>query len=151
MPDRVDRELERLLQEGREPRRPNRRLRLTILAVVLALLVAAFLTLARLSHPRAGGSSTAIDCKATLRFRGRVYLGEKVRSNAFVQSEAIGVGTVPPCGSTQAAQYDVRSLVGVAPSVAVALPGAANVVYVRRGVCAGLSKPRLARCLRQHG
>ena len=86
-----------------------------------------------------------------LRFRGRTYDGTKVRAGAFTQAQAIGVGTMPPCGSTQAAQYDVRSLVGVAPTLAVALPGPNDVVYVARGRCRGLDEARLERCLRRGG
>lgn len=149
MSRRLDRELRQLL--GGPPRRPSRRLRLAILGLVLAILVALFLTLARLSHPTRNATSTAGRCVAILRFRNRVYDGKRVRSDSFVQYQSIGVGTVPPCGSTQPSQYDVRSLVGVAPTLAVALPGAGNVVYVRRGRCPGLAGAGLARCLRRGG
>jgi hypothetical protein len=148
MTDPLDRELEQLLR-GREPRAPNRRPRLAILGVVGVLLVAAFLTLARLSKPPRTTKSSS--CAAVLHFRGRTYDGTKVRAGAFTQFEAIGVGTVPPCGSTQAALYDVRSLVGVSPALAVALPGPNDVVYVARGHCRGLGEARLERCLRRGG
>lgn len=130
---------------------PNRRRRVTILAAVLALLFVAGALYARHgggAGDRAGRGDGG-SCGSTLRFRGRAYVARRVGPEAFVQSQAVGVGRLSPCADAPQGSYDVRSLVGVDPAVAIAVPGPANVVYVARGRCSELRGRRLEQCLRR--
>lgn len=94
-----------------------------------------------------GGSGAGASCAETLSFRNRDYTARRVGDVAFVQSVAIGVGVASGCG-TQPSNVDVRSVQGLKPTVAVAVPTDQSSIYVRRGTCSGLAGSALAACLR---
>jgi len=130
------------------PRRPpwaglSRRARL-LLGLLAALTIGAVLV-APVLFRTAPGSST---CAKTLAYKGVGYTARAVPATAFVQSIAIGVGIASGCGSSPA-NVDVRSLAGIRPTLAVALPTDQTSIYVRAGACAGVSPARLVPCLRQ--
>jgi len=130
------------------PRRPPwaglpRRARL-LLGLLAALLIGAALV-APVVFRKAPGSST---CAKTLAYKGVEYTARAVPATAFVQSIAIGVGIASGCGST-AANVDVRSVAGIDPAVAIAVPTDQTSIYVREGTCAGLAGARLLPCLRK--
>jgi hypothetical protein len=94
-----------------------------------------------LTNGGGGGSS----CKRTLRYAGRDFVP---RDASAVQSLAIGAGVVSGCGAAPE-DVDVRSLGGISPAVAVALPTESGSVYVARGRCPGRTGTALVRCLRR--
>jgi len=129
------------------PRRPlwaglPRRARL-LLGLLAALLVGSALV-APVVFRKAPGSST---CAKTLAYKGVEYTARAVPATAFVQSIAIGVGIASGCGST-AANVDVRSVTGIRPTVAIAVPTDQTSIYVRKGTCTGVAAARLVACLR---
>ncbi|HXH96160.1 MAG TPA: hypothetical protein VNH40_03025, partial [Gaiellaceae bacterium] len=68
--------------------------------------------------------------------------------SSVVQSIAIGVGVVSGCGASPA-NVDIRSITGVRPARAVALPTEGATLYVARGWCPDLTGASLLRCLRR--
>ncbi|HET7573277.1 MAG TPA: hypothetical protein VFJ77_11490 [Gaiellaceae bacterium] len=89
-----------------------------------------------------GGGST---CERTLRFAGRDFVA---RDADAVQALAIGTGVVSGCDAAPE-NVDVRSVSGVSPAVAVALPTQDASVYVAEGRCPDLTGEPLLRCLRR--
>jgi hypothetical protein len=94
---------------------------------------------------RGGGGSS---CARTLRYADRSYTARDLGSAEVVQSIAIGVGVVSGCGATPA-NVDIRSIAGVRPAYAVALPTETSTLYVARGRCPDLTGPPLLDCLRR--
>ena len=86
-------------------------------------------------------------CSKTLAFQGRTYKARRL--DGFVQSIAIGVGVASGCG-TRPANVDIRSVVGIPPPRAIALPADNSSVYVRKGLCPTAPASGLARCLSGH-
>lgn len=91
-----------------------------------------------------GGSSKA--CSMTLSYRGEPYAVRPVRDNRLVQAVAVGIGVTSGCGSAPQ-NVNIRSLVGIRPSRAVALAGDQTSIYVRRGVCRHAESGALVSCL----
>ncbi len=89
---------------------------------------------------RSGGST----CALRLAYAGGVYTARAVPAGALVQAEAIGTGVVSGCGATPE-NVDVRTMEGVSPAVAVALPTETATVYVRAGRC--MRSATLVACL----
>lgn len=83
-----------------------------------------------------------------LSYRGRAYAVRSLPDNALVQAVSIGVGVVHGCGA-KPQNVNIRSLLGVRPSVAVALEGDQSSVYVRQGLCPALTARALAACLKR--
>ena len=120
-----------------------RRARL-LLGLLGALAIGAALVAPVVFRGGSGGST----CAKTLAYQGVEYTARTVPATAFVQSTAIGVGTASGCGSTLA-NVNVRSVTGIRPTVAVAVPTDQTSIYVRRGTCAGAAGARLLPCLRR--
>jgi hypothetical protein len=93
---------------------------------------------------RGGGGS----CARTLRYAGRTYAARAVGDAEVVQSIAIGVGVVSGC-SASPANVDIRSITGIRPASAVALPTESATLYVARGRCPDLTGADLIDCLRR--
>ena len=134
---------------GRPPlRRPlwaglPRRARL-LLGLLAALVIGAALV-APVAFRNGSGGGT---CAKTLTYKGVDYTARAVPASAFVQATAIGVGTASGCGATLA-NVDVRSVTGIRPAIAVAVPTDQTSIYVRTGACAGVAGARLVPCLRK--
>jgi hypothetical protein len=92
---------------------------------------------------RGHGSS----CSLTLRYAGRTYTARDVGNARLVQSIAVGVGVLSGCGS-KPQNADVRSIVGIRPALAVALPTEASTLFVERDRCPDRTGRALVRCLR---
>lgn len=120
----------------------NRPLRLA-LGGIAALLIAAALVAPVVDR---GGPSKA--CSMALSYRGRPYSARPAPGGALVQAVSIGVGVVHGCAA-KPQNVNVRSLLGVRPSDAVALEGDQSSVYVRSGVCPALAARALATCLKR--
>ena len=112
-------------------------------ARILLWLVAAFVLAVVLVAPVALRGPGGKPCAKTLEYKGRSYTARAASS--FVQSIAIGVGVASGCGSTPA-NVDIRSLAGIRPSRAIAVPTDESSIYVRKGLCRSASS--LLRCLR---
>ena len=113
---------------------------------ILLGLAAAFVILVVLVAPVALRGGPGSTCAKRLTYAGGVYRARDVPANAFVQAEAIGVGVVSGCG-TKPANVNIRTVTGVSPALAVALPTEGGTLYVRAGRC-----PRaagLVACLRR--
>jgi len=108
-----------------------------VFALVLAVVLIAPIVLR-------GGSGTS--CAQELAYRGRAYDARRV--DGAVQRLAIGVGVVSGCGIA-ASNVNIRSLASVAPARAVAVSEDVTSVYVRLGLCRGVSAARLLACLRR--
>jgi len=108
-------------------------------------LVAAFVLLVVLVAPVVLRNNPAAGCGKTLRYAGRVFVAREANA---VQSLAIGVGVVSGCG-TAPTDVDIRSLIGITPAVAVALPTESGSVYVARGRCPRTTGDALLACLRR--
>lgn len=113
------------------------------MGVVAALLIAGALVAPVVDR---GGSSKA--CSMALSYRGRPYAVRPIRDNSLVQAVALGVGVVHGCGF-KPQNVNIRSLLGVEPSDAVALEGDQSSIYVRRGVCPHASAGALVSCLKR--
>ncbi|HXY80710.1 MAG TPA: hypothetical protein VEH55_05020 [Gaiellaceae bacterium] len=120
-----------------------RRARL-LLGLLAALAIGAALV-APVLFRTAPGSST---CAKMLAYKGVEYTARAVPATAFVQSIAIGVGIASGCGSSPA-NVNVRSVTGIRPTLAIAVPTDQTSLYVRSGTCAGVAAARLVPCLRQ--
>ena len=130
------------------PRRPlwaglSRRARL-LLGLLATLTIGAVLVAPVVFR----GSSAGSTCAKTLVYEGSEYTARAVPATAFVQSIAIGVGIATGCGSTPA-NVNVRSVTGIRPGVAIAVPTEQTSIYVRTGACTGVAAARLVRCLRE--
>jgi len=121
---------------------PSRRLRIALGSVAGLVLLVVLVTPVAF---RGGGGGS---CARSLLFAGRTYTARKLGSASVVQSVAIGVGVVSGCGAAPA-NVDVRSIDGVRPAYAIALPTEAATLYVARGRCPGLAGDALLRCLRR--
>src|SRR5438045_2911956 len=99
--------------------------------VVLGLGAAIMLAIV-LAAPVAFRSSGGKPCARTIAYGGRIYTARA--ESSVVQSIAIGVGVASGCGAAPA-NVNVRSVSGVAPSRAIALPTETSTVYVRRTLC----------------
>lgn len=119
----------------------SRRLRI---AIGLAGALALGLVLVAPVALRGGGGAP---CAATLRYAGREYSARQLEGAAVVQSLAIGVGVVSGCGAAPA-NVDVRSVAGLSPALALALPTETDTLYVARGRCEGTRGAALLGCLR---
>jgi hypothetical protein len=95
-----------------------------------------------------GGGSDTSSCRSSLRYRGRTYTARNISSERVVEATAIGVGVASGCDRASA-NVDIRSLAGVTPAVAVAVPADASSVYVRRRLCRRSLPRTLLACLRQ--
>ena len=94
------------------------------------------------------GRSQTKPCAAVLVYRGRSYVARPVPH--VVQAVAVGVGVEHGCGAPSQ-NVDVRSLTGVAQSVAVAVSGESASIYVRRGLCPDATAAGLLACVRRLG
>jgi hypothetical protein len=92
---------------------------------------------------RGHGSS----CALTLVYAGRTYTARDVGDARLVQSIAVGTGILSGCGS-KPQNADVRSIVGIPPAFAVALPTEASTLFVERDRCPDVTDRALVRCLR---
>jgi hypothetical protein len=98
--------------------------------------------------PLGGGrGSSSKPCALTLSYDGSVYVARAVQGDV-TQAKAIGVGVASGCGATPS-DVGLRSVDGVAPSIAVGVGADATSLYVRRGVCRRASTSRLIACLRR--
>jgi hypothetical protein len=120
----------------------NRRLRLG-LGGIAALLIAGALV-----APVVLRDGSSKPCSMALSYRGRAYAVRPVRDNALVQAVAVGVGVVHGCG-LEPQNVNIRSLLGIKPSAAVALAGDQSSIYVRRGVCSQAGADALVACLKR--
>lgn len=123
---------------ARIPRRARVLLGLAGALVLLVVLVAPV----ALRGGAEGGS-----CARALRYAGRSYTARPLGGAGVVQSIAIGTGVVSGCGEAPA-NVDVRSVAGIRPAFAVALPTETETLYVARGRCPGREGAALVRCLR---
>ena len=121
----------------------SRRLRLA-LGAATALVIAGVLV-APIVLIGTGPRSTGPVCRSTILFRGHRYVGRP--TGRVVEAISVGVGVASGCG-TQPANVDLRSVAGVKPALAVALPSDPSTVYVRRGVCPQARGAAVVRCLR---
>jgi hypothetical protein len=121
---------------------PSRRLRIALGSVGALVLLVVLVTPVAF---RGGGGGS---CARSLLYAGRTYTARDIGGAPVVQSIAIGVGVVSGCGATPA-NVDIRSIAGVRPSFAVALPTEASTLYVARGRCPELAGAALLRCLRR--
>jgi hypothetical protein len=96
-----------------------------------------------------GGTPAPRNCAKTLRYDTHLYVARPMPAPRLVQSLAIGVGVLAGCG-TPASNINVRSLAGVAPSVAIGIPSDADSVYIRQNMCPSISGRALWTCLRSH-
>jgi len=94
------------------------------------------------------GGSKGAPCAAELAYLGHRYTARPVPH--VVQAVAVGVGVENGCGAT-AENVDVRSLTGVAQSVAVVVSGESTSIYVRNGLCPHASGSALLACVRRLG
>jgi len=85
-------------------------------------------------------------CTRTLQYSGLRYTARPLPT--FVQSVAIGTAVATGCGTTLE-NIDVRSVAGVDPAVALAVPTDDTSVYVHAGTCATVAAARLLTCLKQ--
>jgi hypothetical protein len=108
-------------------------------------LVAALLLAIVLIAPVAFRGSGGKPCAKTIAFQGSAYTARAASS--FVQSIAIGVGIASGCGVAPA-NVSVRSVTGIAPARAIALATDTSTIYVKRGICSGVSRTALLACLR---
>lgn len=122
--------------------RLSRRLRIS-LGVLAALLIVAVLVAPVVIL---GSGSPQKRCARTLAYKGRTYVARPAPS--AVQAIAVGVGVAAGCGGVPQ-NVNLRSLTGVAPSVAVGVESDQSSLYVRRGVCTSADEPRLLACLRR--
>ena len=109
-------------------------------------MIAAIFILGALVAPvvlRGHGSS----CSLTLVYAGRTYGARDVGNALIVQSIAVGTGVLSGCGS-KPQNADVRSIFGIPPAFAVALPTEASTLFVERGRCPVRTGNALVRCLR---
>jgi hypothetical protein len=113
--------------------------------------VVAFILIVAVATPiiLGGGAPSPRNCAKTLRYERHVYVARPMPAPPLVQSLAIGIGVLAGCGSP-AANINVRSLTGVAPSVAIGIPSDAESVYVRQNVCPSITGRALGTCLRSH-
>jgi hypothetical protein len=112
---------------------------------ILVGLLGAFALLIALVAPIALRGGPGTSCRRTLRYAGRTFVA---RHATALQSLAIGTGVVSGCGA-KPADVDIRSLAGISPALAVALPTESGSVYVARGRCPGRDGAELLRCLRR--
>ncbi|MHB8651339.1 MAG: hypothetical protein ACYDBR_14380 [Gaiellaceae bacterium] len=110
-------------------------------------LVAAFVVFIVLIGPVALSGGSGKPCAKTLRYAGATFSARPVAASEYVQSEAIGIGVASGCGTTPA-NVDIRSLLGISPALAVALPTESSTLYVRKGRCT--NNATLLTCL-HHG
>lgn len=94
------------------------------------------------------GGSKAKPCAAELVYRGRRYVARPVPR--VVQAVAVGVGVENGCGAVNES-VNVRSLTGIAPSIAIAVSGESASIYVRRGLCPDATAAGLLACVRRLG
>ncbi|MBX5475034.1 MAG: hypothetical protein IRZ20_08480 [Thermoleophilia bacterium] len=123
---------------ARIPRRARVLLGLAGALVLLVVLVAPV----ALRGGAEGGS-----CARALRYAGRSYTARPLGGAGVVQSIAIGTGVVSGCGEAPA-NVDVRSVAGIRPAFAVALPTETETLYVAHSRCPGREGTALLRCLR---
>ncbi|HZS24397.1 MAG TPA: hypothetical protein VFA30_05350 [Gaiellaceae bacterium] len=90
------------------------------------------------------GSSGGPRCSTTILYKGNRY--EPRPTGRLVEAVAVGVGVASGCGTPS--NVDLRTIAGVRPAVAVALGSEPATAYVRRGLCAGLTRAKLLTCLR---
>ena len=114
--------------------------------VIVGLGVAVVIGAALVAPVVLSGGSSGKPCAASLLYEGRTYVARD--ASGFVQAIAVGVGVVHGCG-VAAANVDVRSLTGVAPSRAIGVSTDQSSVYVRSGLCAAKAAGALLRCLRR--
>ena len=110
-------------------------------------MIAAIFILGALVAPvvlRGHGSS----CSLTLVYAGRTYGARDVGNALIVQSIAVGTGVLSGCGS-KPQNADVRSIFGIPPAFAVALPTEASTLFVERGRCPEVTGVGLVSCLRR--
>ena len=119
----------------------NRRWRLAVGGLAALLIAGALVAPVVLSNGGSNGS-----CSTTLSYSGHAYAVRSVGGASVVQAVSIGVGYTRGCGS-KPENVNVRSLVGVRPARAVGLEGNETIVYVRDGVCPGVSAGALMPCL----
>jgi len=119
----------------------NRRLRIAIGGATAVVLAGVLVAPVVLSGGRSDGS-----CSMTLSYLGQPYTVRRTGDASVVQSLAIGVGITHGCGS-KPENVDVRSLAGVSPASAVGLSGDQTSIYVRRGLCPGMTGGPLLACL----
>ena len=110
-------------------------------------MIAAIFILGALVAPvvlRGHGSS----CSLTLAYARRTYEARDVGNALIVQSIAVGTGVLSGCGS-KPQNADVRSIFGIPPAFAVALPTEASTLFVERGRCPEVTGVGLVSCLRR--
>jgi hypothetical protein len=94
-----------------------------------------------------GGTPAPRNCAKTLRYDTQLYVARPMPAPPLVQSLAIGIGVLSGCG-TPASNINLRSLAGVAPSVAIGIPSDADSVYIRQNMCRDITGHALWTCLR---
>ncbi len=121
---------------------PGRRVRIVLGSLAALVLLVVLVTPVAF---RGGGGGS---CARSLLYAGRTYTARDAGDAAVVQSIAIGVGVVSGCGAAPA-NVDVRSIAGVRPAYAVALPTETTTLYVSRGRCPDRTAAALLGCLRR--
>ena len=117
-------------------------------ARVLVVLAGALVLLVVLVAPvvlRGGGGGS---CRRQLRYAGHTYTSRELDGVRLVQAIATGVGVASGCDAAPE-NVDVRTLSGIPPGLAVALPTESSTVYVARGRCGSETGRRLVACLRR--
>lgn len=120
------------------PRIP-RRVRV-LLGLVAALVIGIVLVTPVVFRDNPNGN-----CTKTLEYSGVRYTARALP--AFVQSIAIGTAVATGCGAAPA-DIAVRSVAGIDPAVALAVPTDDTSVYVHAGTCTGVAAARLLACLK---
>jgi hypothetical protein len=115
---------------------------------VLVALGAALVLLVVLVAPVVLRGGPGSSCRRDLRYGGRTYTPRELQGARLVQAIATGVGVAAGCGASPE-NVDVRTLSGIPPRVAVALPTESDTVYVARGRCEAEAGRRLVACLRR--
>ncbi len=135
---------------GSRPPLPTRGLHVRRPVALAIGAVAALLVAGMLVAPVVilSGGSKPKPCAAELTYRGRRYVARPVPR--VIQAVAVGVGVENGCGAADQS-VNVRSLTGVAQSVAVAVSGESASIYVRRGLCPDAAASRLLACVRRLG
>ena len=143
------------------PQRAIRRRRLVLAAAGVGVCVAAAvagITLAGHSKTASHRGTSGAACAAQVEFQGATYYGNRVNLTPLVRAGELGRAVVPSCsdvdggssGQTEATQVTVDGIAGVRPSVALAVRGQPDIVYLAAGRCIGFSDgAELDQCLHE--
>jgi hypothetical protein len=132
------------------PRRRRSKVSFALAAAVVAVVAAAAVVAVVDRH---GGSKpsvsrSGVSCAALLRWRGHVYVGNRVAA-APERGAPVEDGTTPRCEDVPAAPAHVTRLVGIDPRTAIGSADDPTIVWIVAGRCAGFSQRDVLSCLRE--